>query len=463
MDKLNLDVTNYSDNELRDIFGLPPTASPVQINEQITEFKTSMLKENNLSFRERDNVIKFLDIAMQRLGTSFAQGAATLANRASKAADDAYKASTALTFSAPENTLVSDTPEDHPLIENHNIAAGATARVYEGRSERWYPPGGLNPINIRSIKRTLNIDTRFRDNYYSTKSTDFHISLPETFNKVVNMQLDAFEIPLSIYAINNCNSCFSILYVDTTTPPGHTEYHTNIDLSYGNYTTPFSSLVFKDTDANIVTVINNIFETTPNPSPAAMGTMLGEDLSYNIDPISGRSYFSNYGITGSGNDYEYTLSFNTDCSGQLDMGTPLPLKLGWLMGYRAGRYVIPAGTALNPSKLFSEGIANFAVPKYVYICVNDYTNASDNNFVAAFNQSTLSPHIIARIQYQGLLQNDGLYNSADDDDTLNASRPYYGPVNIQKLRLSIIDEYGRPVDFNNMDWSCTLSFDILYS
>jgi len=181
--------------------------------------------------------------------------------------------------------------------------------------------------------------------------------------------------------------------------------------------------------------------------------VLQDDISYNIDPVSGRSVLTNR----AGGD-NYSLAFNEDCAGELDMGTPLPLKLGWLMGFRAATYLLPPG-----EKLYSEGIANFAVPKYIYICINDFTNASDNNFVAAFNQSTMSPHIIARIQYQGLLQNDGLYNSADDDDTLNASRPYYGPVNIQKLHLSIRDEYGRIIDFNNMDWSCTLSFDILYS
>jgi len=436
MEKLNLDITKYSDHELRDIFGLGALANPDKINKQITDFKASMLKENNLSFSERDNVIKFLDVAMQRLGNSFAQGASTIANRVSNVAEKANKASTSLTFSAPENTLVSDAPEGHPILEDHNVIAGAKSRIYEGRSERWYPPGGLNPINIRTIKRTLNIDTRFRDNYYATKSTDFHIDLPETFNKVVNMELDAFEIPLSIYAINSCNNCFTIKNSTSNS-------NSIIDLSYGNYTTPFSTRIFEDPSANMVNVMNKIL----------VDKNLDTDISYNIDPISGRSVFENVAT-----NKEYTFAFNEDCDGELDMGTPLPLKLGWLFGFRAATYSLS-----HDKKLYSEGIANFAVPKYIYICINDYTNASDNNFVAAFAQSTISPHIIARIQYQGLLQNDGFYNSADDDDTLNASRPYYGPVNIQKLHLSILDEYGRPVDFNNMDWSCTLSFDILYS
>ena len=83
------------------------------------------------------------------------------------------------------------------------------------------------------------------------------------------------------------------------------------------------------------------------------------DISYNIDPISGRSVFDNVGSN------DYSLAFNEDCAGELDMGTPLPLKLGWLLGFRAATYLLPQG-----GELYSEGIANFAVPKYLYICIN---------------------------------------------------------------------------------------------
>ena len=69
---------------------------------------------------------------------------------------------------------------------------------------------------------------------------------------------------------------------------------------------------------------------------------------------------------------------------------------------------------------------------------------------------------MTRLMYQDLVQGSGIYNFSGDDDTPNALRAYFGPVDIQKLHLHIIDEYGRTVDFNNMDWSCTLTFDILY-
>ena len=154
---------------------------------------------------------------------------------------------------------------------------------------------------------------------------------------------------------------------------------------------------------------------------------------------------------------DHTIYFNKDNSGDLDLDNPLPLKLGWLLGFRAGKYDIKAGDTLT-----SEGIVSIAAPKYLYTCINDFTNAGGNSFTAAFNDSTLSPHIISRIQYQDLIQRDGIFNFGMDDNTLKANREYFGPVDIQKLQLQILDEYGRVIDFNNMDWSCTLTFDILY-
>ena len=36
----------------------------------------------------------------------------------------------------------------------------------------------INPLKKRLIRKTLNIDTRFRDNYYLTESTDIMVNLP---------------------------------------------------------------------------------------------------------------------------------------------------------------------------------------------------------------------------------------------------------------------------------------------
>ena len=46
--------------------------------------------------------------------------------------------------------------------------------------------------------------------------------------------------------------------------------------------------------------------------------------------------------------------------------------------------------------------------------------------------------------------------------SLNTTRNYFGPVDIQKLHIQLLDEYGRVLNLNNMDYSVVLRFDCLY-
>ena len=41
-------------------------------------------------------------------------------------------------------------------------------------------------------------------------------------------------------------------------------------------------------------------------------------------------------------------------------------------------------------------------------------------------------------------------------------REYFGPVNIQTLNIQLLDEYGRIVDLNNMDFNFCLSLITIY-
>ena len=68
----------------------------------------------------------------------------------------------------------------------------------------------LTLLILEQLKKIINIDSRFRNAYYNSKSSDFHLDLPETYKKVVKMNLIAYEIPLTIYGINNSNNHFYI-------------------------------------------------------------------------------------------------------------------------------------------------------------------------------------------------------------------------------------------------------------
>jgi len=415
--KLNLDITKYSNLELKEILGLNDVTDNEQIQKHLSNIQVKVSDDTNMSFADKSRMLTFLNEAKTKLDK------------------DSISVNNELdvTFNANTSYLVSNTPDNNPVIRDPNTLVGSNVRVYEGKGG-YYPPGYLNPINTKTIRKTINIDSRFRDQYYNTKSSDFHFDLPETFRKVVNLNLVSYEMPLTIYSINSCNNHFTILHSDAS--------H-NIDISNGNYFTPFSSRIFSlDSSANIINKINTNI----------VGSGL-TDISYNIDPINGKSYFINKAST------RHEIFFNRDNNGNDDLQTPLPLKLGWSLGFRLGHYILDG---LEDTKVYSEGIVNFDTPKYLYLSIEDFTHAGNNGFVVNFNDSTLSKDIITRINYSNLLQNDGFYNTGDDDDVINANRSYYGPVDIKKLHIRVMDEYGRIVNFNNMDWSFSLNLDILY-
>jgi uncharacterized C2H2 Zn-finger protein len=42
-------------------------------------------------------------------------------------------------------------------------------------------------------------------------------------------------------------------------------------------------------------------------------------------------------------------------------------------------------------------------------------------------------------------------------------REYFGPTDITKLRIQLLDEYGRPFNLNNADWSFVATFECFYN
>ena len=101
----------------------------------------------------------------------------------------------------------------------------------------------------------------------------------------------------------------------------------------------------------------------------------------------------------------------------------------------------------------------------MFVAIEDYNNNVNNYYISAYTDSINSANIIARINLATVVQNNGVYQTGEDDGfstQLNRSRSYFGPVNIEKLRITLLDEYGRIVNLNNMDWSCALMFEQVY-
>ena len=124
-----------------------------------------------------------------------------------------------------------------------------------------------------------------------------------------------------------------------------------------------------------------------------------------------------------------------------------------MLGFRNGKYE-------GNLNYVSEGIVDVGGPRYMYLAIDDHNNNVNNGFFSAFNSSLLNKNVLARISLQNA-SSFGVF-SENNFNLVTSPRDYFGPVNLQHLNIQLLDEYGRVVDLNNMDFSFCLTLITAY-
>lgn len=421
----DLNLENYNINELEELFELPSTYNLALLENKYTDLQNSILNDSNTDKLIKQNTIMFLTLAKNKILKSFKSNNGPIVKTINQVfnADDQLKSANIL--SPTGSSFLIEHPRTH----------------YTQSLPSEYLPGVINPLKKRINKEYLNIDTRFRNNYYSSSASNFHFDLPDKFSNIVSVQLNSIELPTTYYVISKQlgNNFFKIIFEATyesaiiTIPTGNYTAQSLVD--YLNYyvvlggTGPLSGTNF------------NVLCFTLNEDASNSGTkQIVIGINSQAVPII------------SDDSYNFTLVFHTDSDGNHDLGNPLPLKFGWIMGFRLGKY---SGNC----SYITEGIPNLKGPNYLFLVVDDYNNNVNNNFHSAFTSSTLNQNILARISYS---QNTFSIVAQNNLNLITPKREYYGPVDIQKLNIQLLDEYGRIVDLNNMDFSFCLTFQKVY-
>ena len=439
MNSFDLNISNYTINELEKMLELRNGYTKAEIITQTTIFKDKVLGENNMPISKKNDIVDFLNKASNKIIKK-------LTLSLEKTQDDFTPA-----FEKMTNTIIPGNGSS-AVIEKSSIVAGLNWPKFSGRliDNADQPPGIINPINVRTIKRTINLDTRFRPNYYTSSSTDFSLTLPVRIKNAVSMRIASIEIPISWYVVAKYwgNSFFKIEWGDNGDGTFNNDY--TVTIPDGNYEL-FWQAATEATD--LASTINTFMQAYPG---TGLGKTILQYIVFNVDRTSGRSGFA----WKSGSPYStqnFKISFSIDENGNSDFSTILQFRLGWLLGFRVGFYEGPS--------IVSEGICYMKGPRYAFISINDFNNSVSNYFISAFSSSLLQKDIIARINLTYIQQQQGVYQTGQDDGLstqINRQRSYFGPVDIERLEIKLLDEFGRIIDLNNMDWSMALTMECLY-
>ena len=444
MDGFDFNIQNYSLAEMEDFMGLAPKKNYTPAD--VALCKQRLIVKLASSGKQDEKMTDFLNAVHQCLISKRDDGVVDgkhdngIPRYYSPATN--FKQNTIIPGSAADGHYV--IPDPYRMYDpgKYNDVGGLVV----GQSGA--PPGTINPVKYSTVAISVNIDSRFRPNYFSTKSTDLNITLPEKIHNIINYRVGSFEIPFyAIYSISELNGNNAI-QIQWSTSAGVYSNTFTIVIPDGNYyTTANTTNVIAS--ASIETTINTIIASN-TVAPALSGL-----LTFYIDQVSGRGVFAQ--PSGAATAIYFKVVSNVRSSGVLNYDAPLISFLGWQLGFRNAENISKNNGSGSFGSVVSEALVGIRATNYIFIAIDDYNNRVNDYYSAVFSESYAIKNIITRVNI-GFLQDVNEASSIQ----LNRQRCFFGPVNIQKLRITLYDNFGRIVDLNNMDWNIELIFECVY-
>jgi len=265
----------------------------------------------------------------------------------------------------------------------------------------------------------LNIDTRFRDDMsnYASTSNSFNITLPDRITDVKSISITNVEIPICYYNISTTigNNCIKFTRKNTTNT-------IVIVLPDGQYDS-----------TSLVTELNHLLSLTSFT-----------DISVAIT--------NNKTIITTSN-HQYTIDFDVDVTGVFDRFN-FKRKLGWVLGFRSTTYDLLTSTP----NLRSEGSVDLNGPRYLFLAVDEFSKGNQSSFITPLPNFLINKHILGRISTDS---HNFAFGSVLTANRMNGmlvsdSRSYTGKIDLLKLNIQLLDDYGIPVNLTGNDFSFCL-------
>jgi len=378
----------------------------------------------------------------------------------------------------------------------------------------------LNPNLEKTTQQIINIDSQYRESILpfdisnstiTTSSTDFMVNFSQPLKNILSFRLYSLQIPYTWYTFDE-NLGNNFFYVET----GGSSYR--IDISSGNYSPSeleselngqMTNLNGTD-DTNDLTIsfnsINGKFSITPTTTDASMTFFDLDDSNFTQAPTKySQAPKLNYNLgwsLGFRPDYEATGS-NTISYNSVSAGSTITAES--IADTYGTKYLYVLIDDYNQNHM-NKGLISIDVEKpfikptnYVtdlsINCVYDNdecdvsggfgTRTKANGFNKVTKNQVYSQYEILKYRKTFSDKNSRVYaattsnvfavipldkNSLETGSIITESggplkehvRNYFGPVNIEKMRLRIVDDRGQTINLHGGEWVINLVAESLY-
>ena len=282
----------------------------------------------------------------------------------------------------------------------------------------------MTNVHMPNKTKLVCVDTIFADDTgiggaLPLASTPATVQIDDVVNGATAISVVSVSLPLSFYNVSASlkNNCITL-----------------VNSGGGVYT---------------ITVSDGTY--TAATLPAAVNAAL---LSAGITNVSCAFYNSCSKLTST-SAYSYTMYLDA-LSALPERSSALKSCLGWLLGYRRPASVLPAGGAL-----LSPAWISLAVPGYLYLTLDDFTNGAPNSMLVPSTMGMMPRNVIARISVDTVNNSSGsvVHAFQNDGSLVSDVRRYSAQINFRKVRTQIVNAFGAPIDFNGLSYSFVLQIE----
>ena len=429
MSHLDLNIENYSIDDLEKFFRLQSPYSESDVSQKEFEIRTLLLSSGHIAPHFKRDLIMFLEEGKKLI----------IENKITK---------------TPPTTIYRNSPSVPHTFPVQNVSLSSRAENVLVQNEEYT----INPSDVKRIVRTLNVDTIFRENYEITESTDFLLSLNEPFKNVMSLRLASLELPNMWYTFSSAEktnafkiNCFNIPDIDDDgNDISYNESYT-IRVPDGNY---LASNFEEITNSILINTGNGLrhirFEINEFNTKSIFRAANSSD-THHLDPYANDK-----------TDFYFTLDFEVPT-------IPVSKTAGWMLGFRKLVYeanyntqhldLTDADLAIERNYIQSDSSFGSNDNQYVFLELDDFQRNCVTDKIVSNNKHYLGNNILARIT---LTTGKNTIVIDNGSDNMFKRRDYFGPTKLEKFRIRLLDRYGSVINLNRNDFSFILEIEQKY-
>lgn len=222
----DLDINSYSIEDMLEIYKIPKHQKGNVTEDYIKNMTKEIIQQYknynatsiggdmpfSENYSEDDEYVVFFNEAQKRI-LQYLQSGVSFINDSTLSSASGKTTENRLIQKFSPSSIISDgdklvmMPKDDVRVQNINPNLIASPSIIHE-----YAKGVINPLERRTIKRIVSIDTLFRTDHGITSSADYIWNLPTPINNVLSMKIVSMEFPniIKMFSSTRKNSIFTV-------------------------------------------------------------------------------------------------------------------------------------------------------------------------------------------------------------------------------------------------------------